>query len=88
MFDEPLAFEGAKITLDGVEIDATVGPVRQEPLDQFDGALVARMKVVGAAADLPTVDGERVDIGGDEWEVESSTVFSTTAVVTFVRYLG
>lgn len=90
MFNEPLTFEGQTITLDGVEIEATCGPQRKEPLQQFDagGVLVARMKVVGAVSDLPTVEGERVDIDGVEWEVEHSTVVSTSAVVTFIRYLG
>lgn len=88
MFDEPLTFENQTITLDGVEIEATCGPERQEPIDQFDGALVSRMQVLGVVTDLPTVEGVRVDINGVEWEVEKVGGVSSTAIITFVRSLG
>lgn len=88
MFNEPLAFENSTIVLDGVEITATCGPVRQEADERFDGALVSRMQVLGAAAELPTVEGVRVDIDGVEWEVERVGGISSTAIITFARGLG
>ena len=86
MFDSPLTFEGDTLLVNGVAVDATCGPERLEPLSDFDGAMVIRRKVVGAASELPHIERQVATIDGVEWQVEQSSRVGDVAVVTFMRY--
>jgi len=88
MVDADIHFNPRVMTVNGSQVEVTCGPVRVEPLNEFEGAMVQRRKVVGSAENLPSVIGNVAILDGAEWTVEKSTAVEGTVVVTLIRYLA
>lgn len=88
MLESPLILEGsAEITIDGEPVIATCGPIRTEPVSEFEDGVVKRRKISGPSDKLPTTNGVVVDIDGEEWAVEHAAFSGETVIVTFIGYL-
>ncbi len=84
------------VNIDGRQVEAIVGPVRQR-LSKYDGVMRAVFSLCVKSADMDVITGERVEIDGVVWDVEpESDASGAIAVseagdlvqVTLSRYLA